>query len=300
MLQGYFHQSLGVGGVLGTHHDHQLHLRRDCLDGDLAVLGGIADVIARRILDIRELLTEHADGIHGLVHGQGGLGEPDQLGALGELQGVHIGLSIDQVDHVWGLARGAFHFLVSVVADQHDLVALTRKADDLMVHLGDQRAGGIQGIELQGASLLVHHRGNAMGGKHHVGAVGNFGGFIHEDHAALFKGGHHVLVVHDLLAHKQWRPVLFQGFFHSFDCAIHTGAITARCGQQNPLFRLAVLFVHGGLVCVSSGHVSHVNARAKCESGCHLGCPVLAAHTMNNCESSKFIPRPIFWPILCA
>ena len=36
-----------VGRVAGAHHDHQVGVARDLLDGQLAVLGGVADVVAR-------------------------------------------------------------------------------------------------------------------------------------------------------------------------------------------------------------------------------------------------------------
>ena len=73
ILQRNLHQTLRVRAILRANNDHQIALGRDCFDCHLAVLGGVANVVARRILQVRELLLEQLHDGHGLVDRQGGL-----------------------------------------------------------------------------------------------------------------------------------------------------------------------------------------------------------------------------------
>ena len=45
------------------------------------------------------------------------------------------------------LAVGALDLFVALVADQQDLVVVAGEAHGLAVHLGDQRAGGVDGLQ---------------------------------------------------------------------------------------------------------------------------------------------------------
>ena len=121
-----------------------------------------------------------------------------------------------------------------------------------------------------------------MGGEHHVGALGNLGGFVDEDHAAVLEGLHHVLVVHDFLADVDRCAVLFERLLHSLHGAVNTSAVASRCCQQNPLVSVGWLASIGGFGGVSNGHVSHRITRSKPQAvtlvaagspGRCLGCP---------------------------
>ena len=63
-----------------------------------------------------------------------------------ELQAVDVLGRLDQHDRLGRFAHRADHFVVPFVADQHDRVALLGVADRLQVDLGDQRAGGVDGL----------------------------------------------------------------------------------------------------------------------------------------------------------
>ncbi len=78
-------QAHGVGGVAGADHDHQVGVLGDLLDRELAVLGGVADVVARRVEQLREPLADRGDGLEGLVDRQRGLREPGDLGRVADL-----------------------------------------------------------------------------------------------------------------------------------------------------------------------------------------------------------------------
>ena len=105
------------------------------------------------------------------------------------------------------LAGGALDLLVALVADQQDVVVVGGEALRLVVHLGDQRAGGVDRLQAALGGLLVHHRGDAVGGEHDGRALGHLVELLDEDRAAGLQVGHHVLVVHDLLAHVDRRAV---------------------------------------------------------------------------------------------
>ena len=71
-----------------------------------------------------------------------------------------------------------------------------------------------------------------MGGEHTDGACGHLGLLVDEDRAPLAQPGHHVLVVHDLLAHVHGPAVQFERAFDGLHGAIHPRAVPARRRQQ--------------------------------------------------------------------
>ena len=59
-----------------------------------------------------------------------------------------VGRGLDELDVLGRLARGALDLLVARVPDQQDVVALAGEPLRLLVHLGDQRAGGVDRAQL--------------------------------------------------------------------------------------------------------------------------------------------------------
>ena len=59
---------------------------------------------------------------------------------------------VDELDVLGRLARGALDLLVARVADQQDVVVLAGEPLRLLVHLGDQRAGGVDRAQLPRAA----------------------------------------------------------------------------------------------------------------------------------------------------
>ena len=60
------------------------------------------------------------------------------------------------------LPRGADHFLMVLMADEKDVVILGGKPLGLVMHLGDQRAGGVDGLQAAALRLLAT-RGRSRG-----------------------------------------------------------------------------------------------------------------------------------------
>ena len=133
------------------------------------------------------------------------------------------------------LAGGADDLFVALVADQQDVVVVAREPPGLVVHLGDQRAGGVDGVQIPLGGLDVHRRRDAVRGEDHDGALGNLAGLLDEHRACLLQRVDHMPVVHDLVAHVDRGTVLFQRALHRFDGTVHTRAIAARLRQEHPL-----------------------------------------------------------------
>ncbi len=56
------------------------------------------------------------------------------------------------------LAGGALDLLVAAVADEQDVVVLAGEPLDLAVHLGDERAGRVDGLKLSLLGLVADGR----------------------------------------------------------------------------------------------------------------------------------------------
>jgi hypothetical protein len=136
---------------------------------------------------------------------------------------------------VRGLAAGADHLFVPVVADQQDVEVDGGEPLRLVVHLGDQRAGGVDRLQLARGRLLVHHRGDAVRGEDHRLALGDLVGLVDEDRTAGLQGLDDVLVVHDLLAHVDRRPVQVERLLDRHHGPVHARAVPAWRRKQHPL-----------------------------------------------------------------
>jgi hypothetical protein len=242
MVPGHLDQADRVGGVRRAHHDHQFGPGRDDLDRRLAVLGRVADVVARRVEQGREALTQRADRLGRLVHRQRGLRQPDHPGRVLDLDVRCPFGAVHQADPVRGLPRRAHHLLVPGVADQQDVVVPGREAPRLVVHLGDQRAGGVDRAQLAAFGVEADFGSDAVRGEDHHRAGRHLVDLGDEDRTALLQRADHVGVVHDLPAHVDRRAELAQGQLHRLHGPVDAGAIAARLGEQDP--SLGDLFRH--------------------------------------------------------
>ena len=135
------------------------------------------------------------------------------------------------------LAGRTDDLLVPLVADQQDVVVLGGEPLRLLVHLGHQRAGRVDRLEVAGPGLLVDLGRHAVRGEDHDGALGHLLVLLHEDRALRLQRGDHVLVVHDLLADVDRRPVELQRLLDGLHRAVDAGAVAAGLGQQHSLRR---------------------------------------------------------------
>src|SRR5207244_12085858 len=133
--------------------------------GLLAILGGIADIVARRADNLRETAAEGANDHLGVVHAERRLREVGNLGAGRKVERLRLYLVLHQADAARRLADRAGDLVMPLVTDEEDGVPLPGEADGFEVDLGDQGTGGVDGVELPGRG------GGANGGCHAVRSV---------------------------------------------------------------------------------------------------------------------------------
>ena len=141
--------------------------------------------------------------------------------------------ALHELDVLGRLAGGALDLLVAVVADQQDVVVVVGEPLRLVVHLGHQRAGRVDGLQPALGGLDVHRRRDAVGGEDHGRALGHLVELLDEDRAARLEVGDDVLVVHDLLAHVDRRAVEVERLLDGDDRAVDAGAVAARRREQD-------------------------------------------------------------------
>ena len=142
---------------------------------------------------------------------------------------------VDQLHMIGSFAGGADDFLVALVADQQDVVVVAGEAPGLVVHLGDQRTGRVDGLQVARGGVRVHRRRDPMRGEDHDGSLGNLVGLLDEHRTRRGQRVDHVPVVHDLVAHVDGGAVLLQRAFDRLDRPVHTRAVATRLRQQHPL-----------------------------------------------------------------
>ena len=103
----------------------------------------------------------------------------------------------------------------------------------LVVHLGDQRAGGVQHRQAAVLGGLDHRLGHAMGAEHRDGAFGHFVQFLDKARALVLQRVDHMLVVDDLVAHIDRLAILIERLLHDIDGANDAGAEAARLGKND-------------------------------------------------------------------
>src|SRR3954451_16037436 len=254
-------EALGVGGVLGADDQHEVAHRGHLLDRRLAIRRGVADVVRAGPGDARELLTQAVDDGARLVDGQRRLGDVRDALGIADLERVDVRLGLDEDDVLGRLAHRALDLLVARVADEDDRVALGGELLGLHVHLGHERAGGVEREEVARRGLGVDGGGDAVGGEDRGRALGDrVVELLDEDRPALAQPGHDVLVVDDLLAHVDRRAVELERALDGLHGAVDAGAVAARRGEQQPL--------GGGRG--GDGHEASVGGRLSA-AGCALG-----------------------------
>jgi len=131
------------------------------------------------------------------------------------------------------LPHRALGLRVPAVADHHDLVALAQHLGHLHVHLGHQRAGGVEHLEPARLGVLAHRLRDAVGAENHRGAGGHLVELLDEHGALAAQLCHHGLVVDNLMAHVDRRAVLLERALDDVDGALDPGAEAARFRQQD-------------------------------------------------------------------
>ena len=131
------------------------------------------------------------------------------------------------------LPHRALDLGVTLVADQDHLAALARKARNLHVHLGHQRAGRVEHAQLATARLGLHGLRHAVRAEDHGRAVRHLVELVHEHRTHAAQAVHHEAVVHDLVAHVDRRAEELDRALDDVDGAVHAGAEAAGIGEDD-------------------------------------------------------------------
>ena len=179
------------------------------------------------------LRVSACDDALGVVDAERGLRHVGDRRIGREIELVDVLLVLHQHDRRRDLAHRAFDFRMAGMADQDQLAALADIALALVVHLGDQRAGGVEHRQAARAGLLLDALGDAVRGEHRHGVRRHFGQLLDEHRALGLEILDDVLVVHDLVAHIDRRAVLLQRALDDLDRTHHAGAEAAGLGQDD-------------------------------------------------------------------
>ena len=181
---------------------------------------------------MRELALDRGQDLGRVVDAQRGLRHHRQLVAARAHLGHVLGV-LDQVDALAQLAHRAFDLGVALVADHDEFIALLGQLGHLHMHLGDQRAGGVEDLEAALGGLGAHRLADAVRAEHQRGAGRHVGQVLDEDRALGLQVVDHVGVVHDLVAHVDRRAELAQRALDDLDGPVHAGTEAARFGQHH-------------------------------------------------------------------
>src|SRR5829696_2491324 len=236
-FQRHLHEPYGVGGVRAPDHDDQVGVSGDLLDGELSVLSGVADIVAGRIHQQGKLGPQPIDGLQGLIDTESGLAQPRHTGRIWQFEVRDLVGRFHHCDVVRRLTRGAFDLLMTRVPDEQNVQSLAGEPLGLLVHLCDQRTGGVDHLEAPRLRLRMDGRRNAVRGEDHRRALRHLRKFIDEDGATALQILHHMTVVDDLLADIDAGTVHVQRLLHRDHRTIDTRAVAPRGGDNHPLAR---------------------------------------------------------------
>jgi hypothetical protein len=197
------------------------------------VLRGVADIVAGRVEQLREALAQRGHGLVRLVDRERGLRQPGHLPPVTNLDGVAALGPVNQVNVPRGLTGGADDLLVALVPDQQDVVSLGGEPPGLVMHLGDQRAGGIDRAQPALGCLLAHLRGDPVRGENHHRALRDLLGLLDEDRTALLERADHVSVVHNLLADVDGSAKALQRLLDGLHRPVYARAVTTGLREQD-------------------------------------------------------------------
>ena len=199
-FQRHLHEPYGVGGIRAPDDDDQVGVAGDLLDGELPVLSGVADVVAGRIHQQGKLGPQPVDGLQRLIDTEGGLAQPRHTGRIWQFEVGDLVGRFHHCDVVRRLARRALDLLMTRVANEQNVQSLAGESLGLLVHLGDQRAGGVDHLETSQPRLRMDGWRNTVRGEDHRRPLGHLRKFIDEDGTTVLQIFHHMTVVDDLLA----------------------------------------------------------------------------------------------------
>ena len=117
------------------------------------------------------------------------------------------------------------------MADENALTTFAAVAHHLHVHLGHQRAGGIEHLQATSLGFLAYRLGNPMGTEDDNHLIRHLIQLFHEHRATGTQVFDHELVMHHFVTHINGWPEYFQCAVDDLDGAIDAGTEATRVGE---------------------------------------------------------------------
>ena len=114
------------------------------------------------------------------------------------------------------------------MADHDDLAPAVVHLGHFDVHLGHQRTGGVEYLQLARLRLAPDRLRHAVRAEHHRGALRYFRQILDEHGALGAQIVHYIFVVHDFVTDVDRRAVKLQRALDDLDGAVYAGAEAAR------------------------------------------------------------------------
>jgi len=142
-ILSYFSQALRVGTIVGAQDENQSGPRSQALHGSLAVLCGVADVVARGRHQFGEAPPQNVDDGVGIVHTQSGLSDDGNALRIRHLSALRLVRRTYKLDVAGDLTHRSGHFFVALMSYENDRAAFVAESYGLEMNLGDEGARGV-------------------------------------------------------------------------------------------------------------------------------------------------------------
>ena len=116
------------------------------------------------------------------------------------------------------------------MADEDHILVVLGMSCDFHMHLGDQRAGGIEHFQVALPGFLLHAHRHPVGAEDHRGVIRDLVELLDEDRALAAQVFDHEAVVHDLMPDVDGRTEQFQRALDDLDRTIDAGTESAWVG----------------------------------------------------------------------
>ena len=117
--------------------------------------------------------------------------------------------------------------------DQQDVVVLGGEPARLVVDLGHQRAGRVDGAQAPVPGFLPDLRRDAVRGEDDHRSLGNRLGLLHEDRAPVLKRPDDMSVMDDLLADVDGRAEALEGLLDGLHRPVDARAVATGLGEEH-------------------------------------------------------------------
>src|SRR5262245_27946502 len=219
--------------MLGADDENHIDVMTEFPHRRLAVLCGVADVSDLWPDDVAVATFKRSNDAAGVV---------DAQRSLRDIGNGRIGRNIERRDVLFALhqhhgavdlAERAFDLGMPGMADETEHATLSDVTLALVMDLRDQGAGRIEHRQLTAGSFPHHALCDAVRAEDGDGALRHLRELLDENGALGLEAVHDELVVHDLMAHVDRRPVFLEGALDDLNRAHHAGTESPRLCEHH-------------------------------------------------------------------